>query len=94
MLEAGKNTNKKELKIRRASCVVRDAQYAKRITHYGFTLIELMVAASILGLIGLAVLTAFGSGFHVYERVQSYGGVQTDVLLVLEEMERDLRNTF
>ncbi len=66
----------------------------KKNNSRGFTLIELMVAASILGLIGMAILTAFGSGFHVYERVQSYGGVQADVLLVLEEMERDLRNTF
>ena len=60
----------------------------------GFTLIELMVSASILGFIGLAILTTFGSGFHVYERVQSYGGLQADALLSLEEMERDLRSAF
>lgn len=60
----------------------------------GFTLIELMVSASILGMIGLAVLTTFGSGLHVYERVQAYGGLQADILLSLEEMERDLTNAF
>src|SRR3990167_7818362 len=60
----------------------------------GFTLIELMVAASILGLIGLAILTTFGSGFSVYERVQAYGGTQADALLALEEIERDVRNIF
>ena len=60
----------------------------------GFTLIELMVSTSILGMIGLAVLTTFGSGFHVYERVQSYGGLQAEILLSLEEMGRDLSNTF
>jgi len=60
----------------------------------GFTLIELMVAASILGMIGLAILTTFGSGFSVYERVQAFGGVQADALLALEEMERDIRNIF
>lgn len=53
-----------------------------------------MTSASILGLIGLAILTTFASGFHVYERVQSFGGLQADVLLSLEEMERDLSNTF
>lgn len=58
----------------------------------GFTLIEVMISASILGVISLAVLTTFGSGLHVYERVQSYGGRQADVLIGLEEMERDLRN--
>ncbi|HQP10584.1 MAG TPA: type II secretion system protein GspJ, partial [Candidatus Omnitrophota bacterium] len=66
----------------------------KKIRVGGFTLIELIVASSILVLIGLAVLTAFGSGFHVYERVQSYGGPQADILLALEEMERSLRNAF
>ena len=60
----------------------------------GFTLIELMVSTSILGLIGLAILTTFGSGFHVYERVQSYGGLQAEALLSVEEMSRDLNNTF
>lgn len=63
------------------------------IVQKGFTLIELMISASILGLIGLAVLTTFGSGFHVYERVQVFGGLQAEVLLSLEEMERDLSNT-
>jgi hypothetical protein len=53
-----------------------------------------MVAASILGLIGLAILTTFGSGFSIYERVQAYGGSQTDALLALEEIERDVRNIF
>ena len=60
----------------------------------GFTLIELMVSASILGLISLAILTTFGSGFSVYERIQSYGGTQADILLALEEMETNLRNAF
>jgi len=64
------------------------------ISDEGFTLIELMVAASIIGLIGLTILTTFGSGFYVYERVQSFGGVQADVLLSLEEMEKNLRNLF
>jgi len=64
------------------------------ISDEGFTLIELMVAASIIGLIGLTILTTFGSGFHVYERVQTFGGVQADVLLSLEEIEKNLKNLF
>ncbi len=47
-----------------------------------------------MGLISLTILTTFGSGLTVYERVQSYGGVQPDVLLALEEMEMRLRNMF
>jgi len=60
----------------------------------GFTLIELMVAASIMGVIGLTILSTFASGFHVFERIQSFGGAQADILLALEEMEKDLKNTF
>lgn len=58
----------------------------------GFTLIEVLVSASILGVIGLTILTTFGSGFHVYQRVQTYGGVQANVLLALEEIEQNLHN--
>lgn len=60
----------------------------------GFTLIEVMVAASILGIIGLTILTTFASGFQVYDRVQSYGGVQADALIALDTLERELHNTF
>jgi len=60
----------------------------------GFTLIEILVATSILGVIGLTILTTFASGLHVFERVQAFGGVQSDVLLAFEEMERDIKNIF
>jgi len=69
--------------------------FAKRYTlsaKNGFTLIELLIATSILGVIGLTILATFGSGFHVYQRVQTYGGVQANVLLALEEIEQNLRN--
>ena len=64
------------------------------ISDKGFTLIEIMVATSILGVIGLTILTTFASGLHVFERVQTFGGPQADVLLALEEMEKDIRNVF
>ncbi len=60
----------------------------------GFTLVELLIAASIIGMISIAILSAFGTGFHTFERVQAFGGPQMDILFSLEEMERDLRNTF
>ncbi|HBO97799.1 MAG TPA: hypothetical protein DD648_07295 [Candidatus Omnitrophica bacterium] len=60
----------------------------------GFTLIELLLAASILSIIALAILSTFGAGMRAFERVQSFGGFQADVLLFLEGFERDARNTF
>ena len=75
---------------RKALCANRYRLFAKE----GFTLIEILVATSILGVIGLTILTTFGSGLHVYERVQAFGGSQAEVLLALEEMERDIKNVF
>ncbi len=59
-----------------------------------FTLVELLIAASIIGMISIAILSSFGIGFHTFERVQAFGGSQMDILLSIEEIERDLRNTF
>ena len=60
----------------------------------GFTIIELLLAASIMSMVALAVLSTFGTGLRAFERVQSFGGFQSDVLLFLEGFERDARNTF
>lgn len=59
----------------------------------GFTIIELLVAAAIMSMVSLAILSTFSTGMHAFERVQSFGGRQADVLLFLEGFERDLRNT-
>jgi len=64
------------------------------ISDKGFTLIELLVTTSILGMIAIAIFATFVSGLNVYNRMETYGGVQADVLLSLEKMERDLRNVF
>ncbi|MBI5149198.1 MAG: type II secretion system protein [Candidatus Omnitrophica bacterium] len=58
-----------------------------------FTIIELLIAASIMGVVGLAVLSTFGAGLRTFDRVQAFGGPQADVLLFLDQIEHDLRNT-
>lgn len=60
----------------------------------GFTIIEFLLAAAIMSMVALAVLSTFGTGLRAFERVQSFGGFQADVLLFLEGFERDVRNTF
>lgn len=60
----------------------------------GFTLVELLVATSIMGMIALAVLSAFGTGFYAFGRVESFAGAQADILLALDRWERDVRNSF
>ncbi|MDD5225734.1 MAG: type II secretion system protein [Candidatus Omnitrophica bacterium] len=60
----------------------------------GFTLIELMLVAVMLGALGLAIVATFAGGLKIFNRMQSYTVTRADVLLVIEKMERDLRNTF
>ena len=66
----------------------------RKVNKKAFTLVELLVTASILGMIAVAIFSTFASGLNVYKRVRSYAGAETDVLLALEKMERDLRNIF
>ena len=65
-----------------------------KINNQGFTLIEFLVVASILGMVAVAIFSTFATGLNVYKKAQSYAGTQTDVLLALEKMEKDLRNIF
>lgn len=60
----------------------------------GFTIIELLLAATIMSMISLAVVSTFGAGLRAWNRVQSFGGFQADVLVFLEGFEHDLRNAF
>ncbi|MFH0986380.1 MAG: prepilin-type N-terminal cleavage/methylation domain-containing protein [Candidatus Omnitrophota bacterium] len=60
----------------------------------GFTLIEMMLVAVLIGIVGLAIVATFAGGLKLFHRVESYTAAKADVLLSLERMERDLRNTF
>ena len=42
----------------------------------------------------MAILSTFGAGMRAFARVQSFGGARADVLLFMEGLERDARNTF
>jgi len=58
----------------------------------GFTLVELLITASILMIVGLTIISAFAGGVKTYERVRAFEGARTDIVLLLEKMERDIRN--
>jgi len=60
----------------------------------GFTLVELLITTTILGMIAMAIMSGFAGGLRVYERVRSRDtGFRPDALLSLEKLETDLRNT-
>jgi len=60
----------------------------------GFTLVELMLVAVLLGIVGLAIVATFAGGLKIFDRMESYTAAKTDVLLSMEKMEKDLRSTF
>jgi len=65
-----------------------------RKTQSAFTLVELIIVAAILCIIGLAIVSTFSGGLNIYYRMRGYSTVKADVLLALEKMDKDIRNTF
>ncbi|MBU0895202.1 MAG: prepilin-type N-terminal cleavage/methylation domain-containing protein [Candidatus Omnitrophica bacterium] len=60
----------------------------------GFTLVEMMLVAGILAIIGLTIVATFSSGLRIFYRMEGYNTVKADVLISIEKMERDLKNAF
>ena len=48
----------------------------------------------LVGIVGLAIVATFDGGLKIFNRAESSISSKTDVLLAVEKMERDLRNTF
>lgn len=65
-----------------------------RVFLKGFTFIELTITTVIMGIISLAIFSAFAGGIKIYRKVQEYGRNYVLVVFSLEKMEKDLRNTF
>ena len=60
----------------------------------GFTLVEMMLVAGILAIIGLTIVATFSGGLKIFYRMESYNTVKADALISLDKLERDLRNAF
>ena len=57
----------------------------------GFSLVELLVVTSMLGIISLAIFSTFNNGFKVWQRVNKSLG-QEDLGLFFDELSQDLNN--
>ncbi len=66
----------------------------RRTENQGFTLIELLVTIVIIALAGTLIAVAFGNGITVYKRAMEDRAGEQNALIVLEKIERDLRNAF
>jgi prepilin-type N-terminal cleavage/methylation domain-containing protein len=59
-----------------------------------FTLIEVMVVLLILGVTIAVIGACLAAGIRVWDSARTFGAVESDALLAIEQIGRDLRNTF
>ena len=60
----------------------------------GFTLIEMMLVAGILAVIGLTIASTFAGGLNIFYRMENYTNTRADIMISMEKLERDIRNAF
>ena len=58
----------------------------------GFTLVEALVALSLVTLVGGTAFAVFAGGLRIWERLNEQGAQEQEIQLVLEQMRRDLTN--
>lgn len=59
----------------------------------GFTLIEFMLVAALLSVIGVALYASFSTGINAWQRINA-GTTLEDINIFLDKISSELRNTF
>ncbi|MFA6350113.1 MAG: prepilin-type N-terminal cleavage/methylation domain-containing protein [Candidatus Omnitrophota bacterium] len=59
----------------------------------GFTLVEVMIAATLFSVVGLGILTSFSSGMKLWNRAKQADMPKCELLLGFETVSRDLRQS-
>jgi len=65
-----------------------------KIRTKGFTLLELLITASLIALMGLAIYATFARGVAVWERGSETDVIEQETRFGLEKMAKELRNSF
>ena len=63
----------------------------QKASHQYFTLLEVLVAVTVLAILMPAVLMTFSAGLNAYRRCRDYGDLLQDVRGALMLLEHDLR---
>jgi len=72
---------------------LRIYRQSRRKYFSGFTLVEMLVAATIFAIVGLGIMTSFSSGIKLWNRAKGADFVRCELLLGLEAVARDLRQS-
>ena len=59
----------------------------------GFTLVEMLLAASLVALVSIAAYQSMLNGYRIWQRSQR-SGVEEDISLALDKISQDIRNVF
>ena len=71
----------------------QDVKGAPQCLRCGFTLIELLIVISILGLVIGTIGACLAAGIRVWDQAQSFNRLESEAVIGLELMERDIRNS-
>lgn len=64
-----------------------------RVRH-GFTLVELLVVIAIFAVVATAIAASLAGGIRAWDAARDFSAVETDALIDLQIMQRDIANTF
>ena len=71
--------------------MIQPAMRSRQTRRAGVTFVELLVAVTLLAMVGAAMAAAFGAGIRVWEAARGEGAA-TPLVLGLEQMQRDVMN--
>lgn len=60
--------------------------------HAGFTLVELLVTVTLVGMVGATVVAAVSGCLRVYERISAQGRQEEWIRVAFDQLRRDLRS--
>lgn len=58
----------------------------------GFTLLEMVIAVALVCVMAVVLAGAFDAGLRIWERARRFGGRETEMVIALQTMQKDLRN--
>ena len=58
----------------------------------GFTLLEMVIAVALVCVMAVVLAGAFDAGLRIWERARRFGGRESEMVIALQTMQKDLRN--
>ena len=86
--------NRKTAEVKYAMRMAITGQGKSRGLGKAFTLVELLIVSVILGVVITAVTSCLMAGVRTWDYARKYGSVESDAMIKLEAVHRDIANTY